>query len=95
MVNNEVLTINVSYVRALSLRSRPDASIEGAGLAPTPNDLALRWFDYWLKGIPTGVDRIPPVIYFVMAGGDRKKTFEGRMNHGGECALEILPAWRW
>jgi predicted acyl esterase len=26
----------------------------------------VRWFDFWLKGIPTGVDREPPVRYFVM-----------------------------
>jgi len=62
----------------------PEASINGTGLAPTPNDLALRWFDHWLKGIPTGVDRMPPVTYFVMGGGDGYKTSEGRMNHGGE-----------
>jgi hypothetical protein len=26
----------------------------------------LRWFDYWLKGIDTGVMRDPPVRYYVM-----------------------------
>ena len=61
-----------------------DASIEGTGLAPTPNHLALRWFDRWLKGVDNGVDRIPPVTYFVMGGGGGDKTPEGRMSHGGE-----------
>ena len=26
----------------------------------------VRWFDYWLKGLPTGVGKEPPVRYFVM-----------------------------
>lgn len=26
----------------------------------------VRWFDFWLKGIPTGVDKEPAVRYFVM-----------------------------
>ena len=30
------------------------------------NALALRWFDYWLKGIDNGLDREPPVKVFVM-----------------------------
>ncbi len=28
--------------------------------------VALRWFDYWLKGIANGLDREPPVKVFVM-----------------------------
>jgi len=28
--------------------------------------LALRWFDYWLKGMDNGLDRDPPVKIFVM-----------------------------
>ncbi len=30
------------------------------------NALALRWLDYWLKGLDNGVDREPPVKIFVM-----------------------------
>jgi len=30
----------------------------------------IRWFDYWLKGKPTGIDREPPVRIFVM--GDNR-----------------------
>jgi len=32
--------------------------------------LEIRWFDYWLKGKPSGVDRDPPVRIFVM--GDNR-----------------------
>jgi len=30
------------------------------------NDVIIRWFDYWLKGLPNGVDREPAMRYFVM-----------------------------
>jgi predicted acyl esterase len=29
-------------------------------------DLKLRWYDYWLKGMPNGVDREPPIRIYVM-----------------------------
>jgi putative CocE/NonD family hydrolase len=49
--------------------------------------LVARWFDRWLKGLPTGVDDEPPIRVFVMGGGSGLKTEEGRLDHGG--------AWRW
>jgi putative CocE/NonD family hydrolase len=30
------------------------------------NDLEVRWYDYWLKGIQNGLDKDPPVKLFVM-----------------------------
>ena len=52
------------------------------------NGLRLRWFDYWLKGLDTGVINEPPVQIFVMGGGSGKKTYDvlglaGRLHHGG------------
>lgn len=47
------------------------------------HDLEKRWFDRWLKGIPNGVDKEPPVRIFVMGGGDAHKTPEGRIFVGG------------
>jgi len=32
-------------------------------------DLIIRWFDHWLKGLDNGVDREPPVRYFVIGSG--------------------------
>ena len=29
----------------------------------------MRWWDYWLKGIDTGIMDEPPVTYFMMASG--------------------------
>jgi uncharacterized protein len=54
----------------------PDAAINF-------NDLQVRWFDRWLKGIDNGVDRESPVRIFVMGGGDAHKTPEGRIFVGG------------
>lgn len=34
----------------------------------------IRWFDYWLKGKPTGIDQEPPVRIFVM--GDNRWRYE-------------------
>ena len=31
--------------------------------------LIIRWFDYWLKGLPNGIDQEPAVRYFVMGSG--------------------------
>ena len=44
----------------------------------------LRWFDRWLKEIPTGVEADPPVRIFVMGGGDGRRTAEGHLMHGGQ-----------
>lgn len=60
-----------------------EAHIRGTGLALTPNSLALRWFDHWLKGVNTGLLDEAPVKIFVMGGGDGGKNSEGRMSHGG------------
>ena len=47
----------------------PDAvieSLEGLLGHNAPDHLALRWFDYWLKGIDNGIMNEPPVRIFVM-----------------------------
>ncbi len=36
------------------------------------NDLIIRWFDYWLKGVDNGIDRQPPLRYFVMGSATWK-----------------------
>lgn len=48
----------------------------------------LRWFDRWLKDIPTGVDDDPPVRIFVTGGGDGRKNQHGKLNHGGRWRSE-------
>ncbi len=38
------------------------------------HDLIIRWFDHWLKGIDNGIDRQPPVRYFVMGSAKWKSA---------------------
>jgi len=38
------------------------------------NGLIIRWFDRWLKGVDNGVDREPPVRYFVMGSAEWKSA---------------------
>jgi putative CocE/NonD family hydrolase len=40
----------------------PQAALDTVGVI-------IRWFDHWLKGQDNGVDREPPVRYFVMGSG--------------------------
>ncbi len=35
-----------------------------------PNDPYYPWFDYWLKGIDTGIMDEPPIIYYRMGAGE-------------------------
>jgi putative CocE/NonD family hydrolase len=59
----------------------PDASLDLASFQ-------RRWLDHWLKGIDNGVDREPPVLIYVMGGGDAHKTPEGRLFVGGHWRAE-------
>lgn len=43
-------------------------------LPPTYNEEVIRWYDYWLKGIDTGIMNEPPIKLFVM--GENKWRFE-------------------
>jgi len=38
------------------------------------DEMALRWFDRWLKGIPNGIDDDPPVKVFVMGKNEWSKV---------------------
>ena len=78
---------------------RSDASHEGDadygadapwGMAEF-NRVRGRWYDRWLKGDENGVEDDPPVLIFVMGGGDGTKNDDGRLNHGGSWRAE--PDW--
>jgi putative CocE/NonD family hydrolase len=47
------------------------------------DDLRLRFFDRWLKGLATGVDEEAPVRIFVMGGGSGRQNRDLRLQHGG------------
>lgn len=52
------------------------------------NALRLGWFDYWLKGIDTGIMDEPPIRIFIMMSGDVKKNSAGQLNHGDKWRFE-------
>jgi putative CocE/NonD family hydrolase len=43
-----------------------DFGLQASAYLVVPDELQLRWFDYWLKGIDTGLMDEPPVRIFVM-----------------------------
>ena len=45
--------------------------------------IRLRWFDHWLKGLPTGAEQAKPVKYFVMGGGPGPREPGKMIAHGG------------
>ena len=47
------------------------------------NDLRLKWFDHYLKGMHTDVLDGPPLSIFVMGGGSGQRDLMGRISHGG------------
>ncbi|HQZ16836.1 MAG TPA: CocE/NonD family hydrolase [Vicinamibacteria bacterium] len=55
----------------------------GPAAAISLNELRLRWFERWLKGVDNGVERDTPVRLFVMGAGEPYKTKEGRLFVGG------------
>jgi len=65
----------------------PTAAL-GGNLAEDWNDFRTMWFDTWLKGLGTGVQDQPPMLLFIMGGGDGRKNDAGRMNHGGTWRYE-------
>ncbi len=48
----------------------------------------LRWFDRWLRDVPSGVEDEAPVRIFVMGGGDGRRNANGKLNHGGAWRAE-------
>jgi putative CocE/NonD family hydrolase len=39
-------------------------------------DLHLRWYDYWLKGLDSGIDREPPIRIYVMGADTWRDEYE-------------------
>jgi putative CocE/NonD family hydrolase len=51
-------------------------------------DLRLKWFDHFLKGMHTDVVDGPPTNMFIMGGGTGRPDLLGRMLHGGQWRRE-------
>ena len=47
------------------------------------NDLRLKWFDHFLRGMHTDVLDGPSIKMFIMGGGSGRRNLAGHMSHGG------------
>ncbi|MDB4917480.1 MAG: hydrolase CocE/NonD family protein [Gemmatimonadetes bacterium] len=54
-----------------------------AAITDFDGDFHLRWFDHYLKGLSTPVEKDAAVKLFVMGTGDGHKDSAGRLFHGG------------
>jgi len=54
-------------------------------------ELALDWFDHWMKDDPFDKIGAEPVRVFRMGGGSGKRTPSGKLDHGG--SWQTLPKW--
>ncbi len=66
---------NLTVPKRLTVRP-----LDHSGMDTTAFDLdyvaeALRWFDYWLKGIDNGIMKEPPIHYYVM-GAPKKEAWQ-------------------
>lgn len=52
------------------------AFTEGGALGGSTGEDEIRWFDHWLKGKDNGIDREPPVEYFLMASARKGSSSE-------------------
>jgi putative CocE/NonD family hydrolase len=52
----------------------------------------IRWFNYWLKGMPNGVDKDPPVRIFVMGDNDWRDEQHWPLQRARERILYITSA---
>ena len=57
---------NLTVPRRLVVRPVDHSGIEKNGFDLDFGSEALRWFDYWLKGIDNGIMKEPPIYYYVM-----------------------------
>lgn len=64
-----------------------DLSSDPEGGLTDFNSVELRWFDHWLKGLPTGLERERRIKYFLMGGGKGIETGTNRIFHGGEWKI--------
>jgi uncharacterized protein len=60
-----------------------DISTAPEGSAPDIHSVELRWFDHWLKGLPTGIQKERSLKYFLMGGGKGPQTGTDVILHGG------------
>ena len=64
----------------------------GPAAAFDQNEYWLRWYDYWLKGVDTGIMDLPPVRVFLM-GANRWLDLAEWPPAGRDLSAGVLPGW--
>ena len=65
------------WTHSIGKKERDDWAIDfGPSEAVDLQEVQLRWFDYWLKGIQNGIDKDPPVKIFVMGDNQWRQEKE-------------------
>jgi len=68
-------TLELSY--AGDVEFGPEAALESF------DEVHLRWYDRYLRGVDNGLDGEAPIRLFVMGGGSGARSGAGRLMHGG------------
>ena len=69
--------------RTVELSYAGDVEFGRDAALPSFDELHLRWFDRWLRGVDNGLDAEAPLRIFVMGGGSGRRSGAGRLVHGG------------
>ena len=69
--------------RTMELSYAGDVEFGRDAALPSFDELHLRWYDRWLRGVDNGLDAEAPLRIFVMGGGSGRRSGAGRLVHGG------------
>jgi hypothetical protein len=69
--------------RTVELSHAGDVEFGREAAQPSFDQLHLRWFDRWLRGVDNGLDGEASLRIFVMGGGSGRRSSAGRLVHGG------------
>jgi len=69
--------------KTVELSYAGDVEFGADAALPSFDELHLRWFDRWLRGVDNGLDAEAPLRIFVMGGGSGRRSGAGRLLHGG------------
>ena len=72
--DNFVTYANLSAPKRLLVRPTDHSSIEAPGSDVDYAAEALRWFDYWLKGIDNGIMAEPPIQYYLQGAEEMQSS---------------------
>jgi len=69
--------------KTVELSHAGDVEFGREAALPSFDEVHLRWFDRWLRGVDNELDAEAPLRIFVMGGGSGRRSGAGRLVHGG------------